>query len=223
MRGSCGGIRGALLGLLLERPGHAGDLSARLEARLGDTWCLDSHDIPRLLEQLVRLGLAEPRSVPVAGRRGGRVVYYPALAASGALGAWMESASPREVVRLTVLAKVAVARPQDVPALLGVLRRHEAECLTLAQGFAAGRSDPVGWRELCMEGVRELTSLRLAAEIEWAARTRRRFAGWDLDGGGPARRVAPVAGEPEREGSGGQLEASDGGLGVRRETRVWAC
>ncbi len=38
MRGPSTPLRGALLGLLLERPGHGGDLAHRLVGRLGETW-----------------------------------------------------------------------------------------------------------------------------------------------------------------------------------------
>ncbi len=45
MRGPSTPLRGALLGLLLERPGHGGDLANRLAARLGETWRVDTNDV----------------------------------------------------------------------------------------------------------------------------------------------------------------------------------
>ena len=50
MRGGSAPLRGALLGLLLERPGHGGELANRLVTRLGDTWRIDSNDVYRLLD-----------------------------------------------------------------------------------------------------------------------------------------------------------------------------
>ncbi len=52
MRGGSQAMRGALLGMLLERPGHGGDLASRLAARLGETWRVETNDVYRLLAQL---------------------------------------------------------------------------------------------------------------------------------------------------------------------------
>ena len=70
MRGPSTPLRGALLGLLLERPGHGGDLANRLAARLGETWRVDTNDVYRLLEQLGEDGvghLAPNRSATTTG------------------------------------------------------------------------------------------------------------------------------------------------------------
>jgi DNA-binding PadR family transcriptional regulator len=54
LRGGSASMRGVLLGLVLERPGHGGDLANRMLVRLGETWRLDTNDAYRLLEQLER-------------------------------------------------------------------------------------------------------------------------------------------------------------------------
>ena len=36
-------MRGVLLGLVLERPGHGGDLANRMLVRLGETWRIDTN------------------------------------------------------------------------------------------------------------------------------------------------------------------------------------
>src|SRR5580698_9239159 len=56
MRGSSP-LKGAILGLVLERPGHGYDLGARLGARLGPTWAIDPKRLYRMLDQLERAGL----------------------------------------------------------------------------------------------------------------------------------------------------------------------
>ena len=74
MRGASAPLRGALLGLLLERPGHGGELANRLIARLGETWRIDPNDVYRLLKQLEAEGLAtsreEHRGAATSGARG---------------------------------------------------------------------------------------------------------------------------------------------------------
>src|ERR1700704_6664322 len=79
MRGPSTPLRGALLGLVLERPGHGGDLANRLAARLGETWRVDTNDVYRLLEQLESTGLAVSRDEPKRGgnHRRTHLVYQP--------------------------------------------------------------------------------------------------------------------------------------------------
>jgi DNA-binding PadR family transcriptional regulator len=193
MRGSSAALRGALLGLLLEHPGHGADLAHRLAARLGETWRVDVNDVYRLLEQLERVGLAVSRSEPRRVRRcHGHLVYYPTPLTSGALSLWMESLGPREPVRLGLQAKLAVARPQDAPCLLVALKAHERECLGLAKRLSPGHAPARSWRALCLESSREAVLGQLCAEIEWVVRTRRRIAEWRELVASPRRPVHDV-------------------------------
>jgi hypothetical protein len=66
MRGPSTPLRGALLGLLLERPGHGGDLASRLATRLGETWRVDTGQLGmspstrhRYMTTLLAVGLPE--------------------------------------------------------------------------------------------------------------------------------------------------------------------
>ncbi len=79
MQGPSAPLRGALLGLLLERPGHGGELANRLIARLGETLadrprrCLPAAEAARR-----RRGCASSREEPRRGNeRGTHVVYHP--------------------------------------------------------------------------------------------------------------------------------------------------
>ena len=62
MRGSSP-LKGALLGLVLQRPGHGYDLAQRLDRRLGPAWQITAKDLYRMLEQLERAGLVSSRRV----------------------------------------------------------------------------------------------------------------------------------------------------------------
>ncbi len=183
MRGPSTPLRGALLGLLLERPGHGGDLANRLRARLGETWRVDANDVYRLLEQLERTGLAVSIEEPKRGSRGRtHLVYHPTEDASRALTVWMETLLPREPVRLGLQAKLSVARREDAPRMLAALRAYERECLVLAHTIlvpaeGAARS----WTALCMVCTRDAVHAQLKTEMDWAARTRHRIGGF-LDG-----------------------------------------
>lgn len=176
MRGASTPLRGALLGLLLERPGHGGELANRLLSRLGETWRIDPNDVYRLLEQLEKDGLACSREEPRRGnQRRTRLVYHPTGDTAAALTTWMETLLPREPVRLGVQAKLAVAREEDGPRLLVALREYERECLALAQVVSPASAPPRSWGGVIMECTRDSVYGMLQAEIDWAARTRRRI------------------------------------------------
>jgi DNA-binding PadR family transcriptional regulator len=176
MRGPSTAMRGALLGLLLERPGHGGDLASRLASRLGETWRVDTNDVYRLLERLESTGLAVSRHEPTRRSNGRRhVVYHPTKATSEALTLWMETLLSREPVRLGLHCKLSVARPQDAPRLLIALKEYERECRMLAQRVAPVCGQARSWAALCIACTREAAFAQLQTEGDWAARTRRRI------------------------------------------------
>jgi DNA-binding PadR family transcriptional regulator len=176
MRGHSTPLRGALLGLLLERPGHGGELAHRLVGRLGETWRIDANDVYRLLEQLEAEGLTasfeEPRRNNV---RRTRLVYHPTGLTAAALTDWMETLLPREPVRLGLQAKIAVARAEDAPRLLYALREYQRECLVLAQMVCPADGEAGSWGALFMDCTRDGVHRMLQAEIDWVSATRRRI------------------------------------------------
>jgi DNA-binding PadR family transcriptional regulator len=176
MRGPSTPLRGALLGLLLERPGHGGDLANRLSVRLGETWRVDTNDVYRLLEQLENTGLAVSRDEPKRNNnRRTHLVYYPTEQTPEALTLWMETLLPREPVRLGLQAKLSVARQQDAPRVLIALKAYERECLLLAQLVSPTDGSARSWSALCMDCTRDAVYGQLQVEIDWATRTRRRI------------------------------------------------
>jgi DNA-binding PadR family transcriptional regulator len=174
MRGSSP-LKGAILGLVLERPGHGYDLGARLGARLGPTWAIDPKRLYRMLDQLERAGLISGtvESDPENPRQH-RTVYRATGLAPEALRLWLETLAPREPTRAEIQAKVAAAREQDAPQLLLALRQYECECLELLRQ-SSGPLPMCSWMGLVMEIVRDASDAQLHAEVEWAKRTRRRI------------------------------------------------
>jgi len=170
-------MRGVLLGLLLERPGHGGDLASRLAARLGETWRVDTNDVYRLLEQLRQTGLVVAREEPRRDdERRSYLVYHPTPEACAAMTLWMDTLPPREPVRLGLQAKLSVAREQDAPRLLVALDAYERECLMLAERVAAEEGEARSWAAMCLECSRGAVGAQLQSEAQWAARTRLRIA-----------------------------------------------
>lgn len=174
MRGPSASVRGALLGLVLERPGHGYDLANRLAARLGETWLISEKDIYRLLKELWGYGLLELREERKARGQQTRLVYYPTASTARALTEWMETLAPKEPMREGIRAKVAVAREQDARALLLALKEYERECLKLLQ-FAPPATGVPAWGGLIVDCTREAVDTQLRCEVEWARRTRRRI------------------------------------------------
>lgn len=177
MRGSAAPLKGALLGLVLERPGHGYDLANRLSMRLGPAWRLEANRVYRLLDDLERSGLVAYEVQPSKhGPRQLRAVYHPTEHAEDALTRWMEKAVPREAARSGLQAKIAVAREEDAPRLIEALRQYERECLQLSQSMSPRMPQVRSWRSLVMDCARDAIDAQLKAEIDWARRTRQRLA-----------------------------------------------
>lgn len=172
IRGRSSHVRGALLGLVLERPSHGGELANRLAMRLGGTWRIDSNDVYRLLANLEEEGLVQAREEPRRDkRRGTRVVYHPTALTSPGLSRWIETLMPRESFRLGLHAKLAVAREQDVPGLRMALEQHRRECLELAASLAPCTGEVASWSALFVDCTRDGVQQMLQTEIDWVNRT----------------------------------------------------
>ena len=176
MHGSSASMRGALLGLVLERSGHGYELANRLVTRLGETWRVNVKDVYRLLEQLEDADLVSSSEEPRRGvRRGTHAVYFATESTEAALVLWMETLVPMAPVRVGLQAKLAVAREQDAPRLLVALRQYERECLDLLQLAPATSGAMPSWKALFMDCTREAVDGQLRHEIAWAQHTRKRI------------------------------------------------
>jgi DNA-binding PadR family transcriptional regulator len=175
MRGSSP-LKGAILGLVMERPGHGYDLGGRLGARLGPTWEIDPKRLYRMLDQLERAGLiAGTIEQDPDHSRQHRTVYHATELAPEALAIWLETLAPREPTRVEIQAKVASARAQDGPRLLLALRQYERECLELLRETSEHQVPVHSWLGLVMDIVRDASDVHLRGEVEWARRTRKRI------------------------------------------------
>jgi DNA-binding PadR family transcriptional regulator len=175
MRGSSTSLRGALLALLLERPGHGYDLASRLRERLGDSWSINRTYVYSLLGELQVEGLIAARAEPVNRGRRVLVTFHPTGLTPIALSQWMQTFTPREPMRIGLQAKIAVAREQDAPCLLEALREYERECLQLLERTPASLALRKHWRVLVLDCARDAVDGQLRAEIEWSRRTRQRI------------------------------------------------
>jgi DNA-binding PadR family transcriptional regulator len=179
---------GALLALVLERPGYGYELAQRLSERLGPVWRLDPKSVYGLLDRLDDDGLVrrEVRERPGESRRQRRerVMYYPAEGAREWCRAWLTRPVRRESTRSELLAKMAIARPGDEPLILAALDEYERDIIRLLEEY--GRDErPVaaGFRGLMFASVDDDVCTLLRADREWVTRTRRRITEY-MDGQG---------------------------------------
>ena len=182
MQGSSSPLRGALLGLVLERPGHGGELASRLSRRLGEAWRVDPTDIYRLLGRLEAEELVCAREEQTASEAT-HVVYHPTDQSAAALTLWLETLVPRQPMRSATHAKLVAARGErDARLLVRALEAHERECLEMTQLLPPMTGDSGSWKGLLLDCVRGGVWAQLQAEIDWARQTRRRIVEFSSPG-----------------------------------------
>jgi DNA-binding PadR family transcriptional regulator len=175
MRGSSP-LKGALLGLVLQHPGHGYDLANRLDRRLGPAWQIAAKDLYRMLEQLEKAGLVSSRRVSSDGPTGSRRVYSPTERAEAALTEWMSTNTRMAPVRAEFQAKIAVARAADAPRLLVALDIYERECFSLFKASSQDAPPVRSFAGVAMHLSRASARLHLRAELEWIVLARRLIA-----------------------------------------------
>jgi DNA-binding PadR family transcriptional regulator len=180
--GATSPVTGVLLGLLLERPGYGYELAQRMNERMGPAWKLTTSSIYPVLERLESERLVSRTVKEMSGRQRQRerVMYHATEGAEQAFEQWLARPARKEPVRTELLAKIAVARPVDVPRLLAALDEYEHDCLTLletaADGGAPEQPGEGPWPALLAELIRGATGEHLRAELGWIAFARKRLA-----------------------------------------------
>jgi DNA-binding PadR family transcriptional regulator len=185
MRGASSPVTGALLGLLLERPGYGYELGKRLDERMGTAWRLTPSTIYSVLDRLesqqfVRRDVRELTGRPRARER---VMYHPTDQGALAFERWLEGPERKEPIRTQLIAKLAVARPEHTPLLLTALDDYERDCLIMlaATHDAYDPLDLDPWSSLLANVIEDAASEHLRAELQWVAVTRLRIS--EFDGG----------------------------------------
>ncbi len=174
MRGSSE-LKGPLLALLLERPGHTYDLAGRLYQRLGSPWRVDAKELYPMLQRFEKLGIltsyrADSTRSPKRIR-----VYEPTEQTRDAVAEWIRSPISMEPVRAAVLARIAFAEPEDAPLLLQALDEYQRMCFRMLDDDK--EKYPLDqWLGMQKEVARLHANLRIEADLEWIDLTRRYVA-----------------------------------------------
>jgi DNA-binding PadR family transcriptional regulator len=180
-RGRPSPLVGAVLSLVLERPGYGYELAQRLTERLGPVWRLDPKSVYVVLNGLEDDGLVrrETRDLPGEARRQRRerVFYYPTEQAEEWRRTWLARPVRRESIRSELLAKMAVAQPEDAPLILAALDEYERDILRLLEEYGQ-KEEPVarGFPGVMLASIEDDICAQLRADREWVTRARRRIA-----------------------------------------------
>lgn len=168
-----------VLGFVAERPGYGYELGKRISARMGPGWQFNPSGIYASLDRLEDKELVrhEQRESRVRGPRSReRVVYRATDDGVSEFESWLRSAVRKEPVRMDVLARIAVSRPEHGPLLVEALDGYERECLDMIAGTTArGAEEATPWDQLISEGVRDSVLQHLRAELSWVKAMRRRI------------------------------------------------
>jgi DNA-binding PadR family transcriptional regulator len=183
-RGASSPVTGALLGLLLERPGYGYELAQRLNERMGPSWRLTPSSIYPVLERLEsdQLVRRTVKDMPGRQRQRERIMFHATEAAAQAFEDWLGRPARKEPIRNELLAKIAVARPEDAQRLCELLDEYERECRALLA--KAGADDRIlddggakrrAWNALLTRVIQTAADRQLQAELEWVEFARRRI------------------------------------------------
>lgn len=170
-----------VLGAVAERPGYGYELGKRISARMGPGWQFNPTGIYATLDRLEKQSLVqhEQRERVRSPRSRDRVIYRATDDGVVAFENWLRSAVRKEPVRMDVLARLAVSRPEHAPLLIDALYSYERECLDMIAGATAHTSQDVNpWDRLMAEGVRDQVFQHVRAELSWIKSMRRRIEGF---------------------------------------------
>lgn len=168
-----------VLGFVAERPGYGYELGKRIGARMGPGWQFNPSGIYASLDRLEERDLVqhESRESRVRSPRSReRIIYRATDEGVAEFEEWLGSEIRKEPVRMDVLARIAVSRPEHASLLVEALDSYERECLDMIAGTVAHDSgDVTPWDRLIADGVRESVLQHLRAEVSWVKSMRRRI------------------------------------------------
>lgn len=170
----------AVLGLVIERPGHGYDLARRLRERFGSSGFAPT-GVYSALDQLSAESLVRATGSLAGGtaeRAAPRTIYEATDRGRERFDRWIRSNTSLAHVRDELNMKFVLSRPQDVPALIEQASAQERDCMARLEelkrlaGRGARRSGALPWPEVAELLVRDAEFRQLQARIEWLQRAR---------------------------------------------------
>jgi DNA-binding PadR family transcriptional regulator len=173
----------AILGLVLKEPGDARRIAA--EARRLLRFADLAHSYPYwALEQLEADGLVGRVSEDgsrVGSRLAGRTIYEATVTGARAFEEWLRSPPSESSLRDDVQFRLAVARPDDVPEMVTLIRDRELACISRQQALAllrpVARTDKPVWHSTLSELAHDAELAFWRGRIDWLQGVRVRLEG----------------------------------------------
>jgi DNA-binding PadR family transcriptional regulator len=171
--------KNAVLGLVIEQPGHGYDLARRLEARFGSSGFAPT-GVYSALDQLCAEALvrsAGSRTDEENERAAPRRIYEATPKGIDHFEEWMLGSSAVAPVRDELYMKVALSKPHNMPRLIELARAQEEDCLVRLQELRRPRSArsgdaPRAWSDVAVLLVRDAEIRQLQARVEWLQKAR---------------------------------------------------
>jgi DNA-binding PadR family transcriptional regulator len=160
--------KNAVLGLVIERPGHGYDLARRLQERFGSSGFAPT-GVYSALDQLSSEALVRSRGDK--GRAAQRTIYEATPEGIERFEQWMLDSSSLAPVRDELYMKLALSKPHNLSRLIELARAQEEDCLAQLQALRAptpsGSAAPRGWQDVAVLLVRDAEIRQLQARVEW--------------------------------------------------------
>jgi DNA-binding PadR family transcriptional regulator len=171
--------KNAVLGLVIEQPGHGYDLARRLEARFGSSGFAPT-GVYSALDQLSAEALVRSsgsRGDRESERAAPRRIYEATPKGIDYFEEWMLGSSTVAPVRDELYMKVSLSKPHNLPRLIELARVQEEDCLTRLQDLkrppqALAPGGPRAWSEVAVLLVRDAEVRQLQARVEWLQKAR---------------------------------------------------
>ncbi len=163
-------LKGAVLGVLVQRESYGYEIANMLERQLGPDWSVARSTLYRTLKTMLERGLLESGSSGETSSA--RIVYRSTAQAEALYVDWMESPFPAEHGPLQLPARMVVARRQDLPRLLNALNDYERDLFARRRRIQEGMPALGSLRSTMMFLVREAPLHQIAGELAWVDMSR---------------------------------------------------
>jgi len=172
-------VKHAVLGLVIERPGHGYALAQRLNERCG-SWQWERSGVYSALDRLEEESYvlrAKARAGASASRRAPSTVYEATDRGRDFFGEWVLASSPPSPFRQDLDLKLLLAGPEFLPRLIDLTWAQEQQCAAelqrlVSQGPAGASIAQSSWAEIAVALQRRGEIRVLQARVEWLQDTR---------------------------------------------------
>ena len=164
-------LKGAVLGVLVQRESYGYEIANMLERQLGASWSVARSSLYRMLKDMLKQELLESGSP--GKTNSAQIVYRSTALAEALFVGWMESPLSPEHGPLQLQARMVVARPQDLQRLLLVLNDYERVLFARRRRIEEGMPAPRSLRSAMMFLVRQAPLQQIGGELSWVDMSRK--------------------------------------------------